>query len=224
MPQQRQPQVGTDNGTWGQLLNNYLLQLSPSAKGGLHFASSDPTTSPRGGALSLDDEGYTYVNNTTNQIKRFDGSAWVTALSAPTQFQINTFDTRITTENVTNTSQDTAIANLQKNIINIQNFAGEFTGVDSPQIPVVTPDGNGLKISKIQYRKTAGTVVSGDTIQLKLNGTLVPLAILTLSTTNELTTYTFSTPLNLIETDEFSFTRPNNTTLAGFTSVFNVNN
>jgi hypothetical protein len=82
MPIQRQPQVGTDNGTWGQLLNDYLLQLSPSQKGGLNFASSDPTTSPRGGVLSLDDEGYTYINNSTNSIRRYTGSSWITILTS----------------------------------------------------------------------------------------------------------------------------------------------
>jgi hypothetical protein len=116
------------------------------------------------------------------------------------------------------------ISKTPTDILHIQNFAGDFSGVDSPLIPVVSPSGNGITITKIQYRRTVGTVVGGDTIQLKINGVAQSGVVLTLSTTNELTSYILPTPIVCLETDEISTTRPTNATLAGLTSIFNFNN
>jgi len=74
----RQPNPGSDKNTWGTVLNSYLSQLSPTAKGGINYWTS--STRPTG--LTVDDEGRTGVNTQTNVLERWSGTAWVTILDS----------------------------------------------------------------------------------------------------------------------------------------------
>jgi hypothetical protein len=79
------PEIKGDKGQWGEILNEYLLQISPKTKGGLNFESAEPSLSPRtNNELGLDDEGYTYINSSTNMIRRWNGSKFVTILEGIT--------------------------------------------------------------------------------------------------------------------------------------------
>jgi hypothetical protein len=84
MAQQRLPILNSDNGTWGKILNDFLLQTSANPTGGLNTFATPPTQSPRGGALGVDDTGYTYINTTDNTIKKWNGMAWVDVLKTTT--------------------------------------------------------------------------------------------------------------------------------------------
>jgi hypothetical protein len=72
MALKRLPVVGQDQGTWGQLLNDNLKQISDVNKGGINVW----TTSTRPTGLVTDDEGRTGVNKDTGKIERWTGAAW----------------------------------------------------------------------------------------------------------------------------------------------------
>ncbi len=67
--------MDSDDGLWGQILNDWLKQIAFDDKGGLNHAVSNPV-------LSSDQEGYTYINTLDNEIKRLnsDGASWTTLL------------------------------------------------------------------------------------------------------------------------------------------------
>jgi hypothetical protein len=66
MPKNR-PTIGQTN--WGTPLNDHLNQLMPNG-GGINFSGSAPT------GLTATDDGYTYVNTTTREILRWNGTGW----------------------------------------------------------------------------------------------------------------------------------------------------
>ncbi len=66
MPKNR-PTIGQTN--WGTPLNDHINQLSPNG-GGINF-SATPVT-----GLGSGDDGYTYVNTTTREIQRWNGTGW----------------------------------------------------------------------------------------------------------------------------------------------------
>lgn len=72
MALKRLPVVGQDQGTWGQLLNDNLKQLSDPNKGGINVW----TTSTRPTGLTTDDEGRSGVNKDSGKIERWSGAAW----------------------------------------------------------------------------------------------------------------------------------------------------
>lgn len=72
MPKNR-PAIGDQN--WGETLNAHLNQLSPNG-GGLNSG----TTAQRP-ILTADDEGYTFVDITTQELLKWSGNAWVVLLS-----------------------------------------------------------------------------------------------------------------------------------------------
>ena len=78
MPTKRLPQTGSDSGQWGNILNSFLTQLSPSDKGGINYWTN--STKPTG--LTVDDEGRTGVNTQNNTVERWSGTAWDVLLSA----------------------------------------------------------------------------------------------------------------------------------------------
>ncbi len=53
---------------WGVVLNNHLSQAFDAVNGGLNTLSADPTS------LTSDDEGYTFINTTTGELKVFKGT------------------------------------------------------------------------------------------------------------------------------------------------------
>lgn len=95
MPNRRTPLPDGDIGNWGNLLNDYLRQISDvnagntagNFRGGLNnwVTANRPTEiysyTKSGGTgsenLGTDHEGLTGINTTTGQIERWSGSAWV---------------------------------------------------------------------------------------------------------------------------------------------------
>ncbi len=75
MAKRRLPVVDSDDGVWGSILNEWLVQIGGNANGGLNYAASDPV-------LNSDYEGYTYINTADNEIKRLnsDGASWTVLL------------------------------------------------------------------------------------------------------------------------------------------------
>ncbi len=73
MPTKRLPIPGQDNGNWGQILNDYLKQISDPNKGGINIWSI--TNRPTG--LGADNEGLTGINSDTGKIERWSGTQWV---------------------------------------------------------------------------------------------------------------------------------------------------
>ena len=53
---------------WGSVLNSHIAQLSDPTTGGINTGSSNPV------GLVADDEGYTFMDTSTGQIKRYSGS------------------------------------------------------------------------------------------------------------------------------------------------------
>ncbi len=89
------PTKGTEN--WGDILNSWLSQLGPENLGGIH--NGDTASRPSG--LTADDEGRVYVDTESQEILRWDGSAWQTTLSGNKESKFNiqskTADYTITT-------------------------------------------------------------------------------------------------------------------------------
>jgi hypothetical protein len=72
MPLKRIPTIGSDNGNWGQILNDHLLQQSEPTTGGV----IKWTTSTRPPSLTADDQGKTGINTDTGDTERWTGSSW----------------------------------------------------------------------------------------------------------------------------------------------------
>ncbi|NJK70930.1 MAG: tail fiber protein [Thermales bacterium] len=72
MPKNR-PTTGDTN--WGITLNDHLNQISPNG-GGINAGISDP------GGLGAGDDGYTFVNVTQKQLKRWNGTGFDVLMSA----------------------------------------------------------------------------------------------------------------------------------------------
>jgi hypothetical protein len=71
------PNDKTQAGLWGNFLNDYLKQSTASDNGGgLNTFTADPL-----GKLA-NDLGYTYINSSTNQIRRWDGTTFKTILDS----------------------------------------------------------------------------------------------------------------------------------------------
>jgi len=64
------PKSAPQNGQrkWGNILNMHLSQIMNPVTGGVNTSATDPTN------LTAEDEGYTFINTTTGQIKRFKGT------------------------------------------------------------------------------------------------------------------------------------------------------
>jgi len=60
------PTIGQKD--WGNILNMHLSQIMNPATGGFNIASTDPTN------LTAEDEGYTFINTTTGELKLFKGT------------------------------------------------------------------------------------------------------------------------------------------------------
>lgn len=115
------------------------------------------------------------------------------------------------------------VSDLSTVVAQFQIFTGNMIGGVSNQIPVINTNRNGCQVYEISFRRTGGTVAGGNSITLNVNGVATSYT-LNLSTTNELSTLVFSTLLNLLETDEVSFTEPNNTSLSGMIMLYNIEN
>jgi hypothetical protein len=59
---------------WGTALNSHLGQLNEPTNGGINFAATAPT------GLTANDVGYTFVDTTNKEIRRWDGTKWVTLM------------------------------------------------------------------------------------------------------------------------------------------------
>jgi len=64
------PSIGDQN--WGGVLNSHLAQLSSSTTGGINTFASDPSTVGWG----ANEIGYTFVNSTTKEMKRWNGASF----------------------------------------------------------------------------------------------------------------------------------------------------
>ena len=69
MPQLPTPTISGD--VWGNTLNTFINQISPSTNGGLNSASADPASVTN---------GYTYFNTASNTVRKYNGTAWDTIL------------------------------------------------------------------------------------------------------------------------------------------------
>jgi microcystin-dependent protein len=81
MPKNK-PNIGDSN--WGVTLNQHLEQMM-AAGGGINFANSDPTS------LSSGDDGYTFINTSSKELKRWTGTSFVTLLSGTPSGVISSF-------------------------------------------------------------------------------------------------------------------------------------
>ncbi len=90
------PTKGTKN--WGTILNSWLGQLGPASLGGIH--NGDTASRPAG--LTVDDEGRVYIDTESQELLRWDGSAWQVLLTGNQEQKFNitakTADYTITTE------------------------------------------------------------------------------------------------------------------------------
>ena len=59
---------------WGTALNSHLGQLNEPTNGGINFAATAPT------GLTANDVGYTYVDTTNKEIRRWNGTNWITLM------------------------------------------------------------------------------------------------------------------------------------------------
>lgn len=76
------PQDGDTN--WGVMLNEHLAQTL-DVTGGINTDTSDPT-------LTSDDEGYTYVNTNTGELRKWDGSSWQVLINDTTDAASLSYD------------------------------------------------------------------------------------------------------------------------------------
>jgi len=65
------PTPAASGDVWGNTLNTFLNQITPSTNGGLNSAPSDPTSVTT---------GYTYFNTVSNTVKKYNGTGWDTIL------------------------------------------------------------------------------------------------------------------------------------------------
>lgn len=79
MATKRVPNVGQDQGSWGQILNNHLSQLQNPNTG----AINSWTTSTRPTNLNSDDEGLTGINTDLQAIESWNGTAWYQLIKKP---------------------------------------------------------------------------------------------------------------------------------------------
>jgi len=70
---------------WGDTLNNWLGQLSPASLGGIH--NGDTASRPAG--LTADDEGKIYIDTESQELIRWDGSAWQILLTGNVEQKFN---------------------------------------------------------------------------------------------------------------------------------------
>ncbi len=126
MPKNR-PTIGQTN--WGTPLNDHINQLSPNG-GGINFSGSAPT------GLVATDDGYTYVNTTTREIQRWNGTGWDVllggvaigreTLTANRTYYVNNISGSDTNDGLT---AGTAFGTIQKAVDLIKNTIepGSFT-------------------------------------------------------------------------------------------------
>jgi hypothetical protein len=138
---------------WGDILNDYLLQISPKTKGGLHYSPTDLTTSfINGGNLTSVDEGLTFVNTTENKIKRWNGTVWVPILSSGGT-NSNAASTSSTSFGLVGSKvgTDTAIKNIKSGSnITITDSGTELTisGSATGEVNTISNVGTGAKIAQ----------------------------------------------------------------------------
>lgn len=125
MPKTR-PQDGDTN--WGEILNSHLAQTL-GENGGINTSNTDP-------ALTSDDEGYTYINTSTGEIKQWDGSSWNVLLTETTDSTDLNYDN--TSSGLSATSTQGAIDEIAEEFdyiqINSTGTIAEATGSDAVAI------------------------------------------------------------------------------------------
>jgi hypothetical protein len=117
-------------------------------------------------------------------------------------------------------SDNNKISDLSSEVVASAVYTGDFVGVDSEPVPVRTRNQNGMRVFQIAFHRTAGAVVAGNLVSLKVNNLVV--ATLPLSTTGKFSK--LFTALTVAEGDEYTFTAPNNPSLAGIVYLYNVEN
>jgi Cellulase (glycosyl hydrolase family 5) len=157
MPINRQPIVNGDNGSWGKILNDYLLQISPKTNGGLNYGVSDPVLSPVTlTSFGTNDIGYTYINSQTNKIRRWDGSVWTTILESKLDIITDITDPSKSPSTNTNLGvNDTGLLYINKNTNQIKRWNGTAWEVVL-EVPQVTTKPQ-IVVDIIDPTKTPGT-------------------------------------------------------------------
>jgi hypothetical protein len=117
-------------------------------------------------------------------------------------------------------SDTNKICDLSTEVVSSAVYTGDFNGSDSEIVPVRTRNQNGLGIYQVAFHRTAGIVVAGNVISFKVNGLVV--ATLPLSASGNYSK--IFTTVNISEGAEYSFTSPNNPSLAGIVYLYNVEN
>jgi hypothetical protein len=77
------PQNGQAN--WGTALNDHIGQLMNPTNGGINFAATAPT------GLTTNDVGYTFVDTTNKEIRRWNGTAWATLMGGVSGLKADLF-------------------------------------------------------------------------------------------------------------------------------------
>ena len=117
-------------------------------------------------------------------------------------------------------SDTNKISDLSTEIVSAAAFPGDFNGTDSEVVPVRTRNQNGIKVYQFGFHKTAGTVVSGNNLTLKVNNVVV--ATLPLSASAVYSKMYANITMN--EGDVYTIGAPNNTGLGGIVYLYNVEN
>ncbi len=142
----RLPRINDDRGNWGEILNGWLKSIGgyagtgygninnqfEAANAGLNFSATDPTPSTLG--LNSIPTGFTYINTTSNQIRRWNGNSWQILLQANSS---DTFVTGGTTQNGSNFTNQIRLTRNDNQTITFdylpafQGNAGRFLRINS---------------------------------------------------------------------------------------------
>ncbi len=102
MPTNQLPAKGNKN--WAEPLNKWLAQTSPESLGGIH--NGDTASRPAG--LTADDEGRIYVDTESQELIRWNGSAWQILLTGNQESKFN-IQSKTTDYTITSAEAETGL-------------------------------------------------------------------------------------------------------------------
>lgn len=150
------PTIGQQN--WGATLNNHLSQLQNPTNGGLN--SGTTAQRPSAQTLGTDSEGYTYLDTTTKELLKWNGTGWDVLLRQgsgggigdPIPFDLTGAELTTITSQITGFAPRTIPYGFTFVIRNWKIFTSNNT---SARISLKQPDGN--YIAPLLYTGVAGS-------------------------------------------------------------------
>lgn len=184
----RLPRINDDKGRWGIILNEWLKLIGGFAGdqgygtndelqaeiGGLNFNDTDPTSGEF--ANNQIPQGFTYINTTDNEIKRWDGSQWVVLLTAGYAYDIEPGQNVTIEVNGNNITQATTVENGDVVTINAD-LSGMVTGainIGNGAEVFANEENQVLRFRRLDGENFITTRVDGDSVLIGVDVTNFP--------------------------------------------------